>query len=158
VALSFQLAIEPQELANQLGPCVNLFPETSCASKAEGLLDVDARQIVVEDIKGLSALLEVNAIASSDISYCAPVRYSLLLQVESAYAYLKTVHPRKIVSTQPSEARILRRFDINLCSQADEVRSNQACRELQLSVDQASKDLRMPRLTNAGGAGKTPPH
>jgi regulator of cell morphogenesis and NO signaling len=47
---------------------------------------------------------------------------------------------REIVSTQPSAARSLRRFDIDLCSQADESLDH-ACAELQLSVDQVLETL-----------------
>ena len=47
---------------------------------------------------------------------------------------------REIVSTQPSAAAVLQRFDIDLCSQADET-LQQACSELQLSVDQVLEKL-----------------
>ncbi len=47
---------------------------------------------------------------------------------------------REIVATQPSAASILQRFDIDLCSQAD-ASLNQACAELQLSVDQVLEKL-----------------
>jgi CRP/FNR family transcriptional regulator len=47
-----------QELANQLGTVRELISRNLMRLQAEGLLDVDARQIVVKDIKGLSALLE----------------------------------------------------------------------------------------------------
>lgn len=47
---------------------------------------------------------------------------------------------RKIVTTQPSAAAILQRFDIDLCSQAD-ASLRQACAELQLSVDQVLEKL-----------------
>ena len=47
---------------------------------------------------------------------------------------------REIVSTQQSAAGILLRFDIDLCSQADES-LQQACAHLQLSVDQVLEKL-----------------
>jgi regulator of cell morphogenesis and NO signaling len=47
---------------------------------------------------------------------------------------------REIVATQPSAARILRHFDIDLRLQADES-LEQACAELQLSVDQVLETL-----------------
>lgn len=47
---------------------------------------------------------------------------------------------REIVSAHPSAAAILQRFDIDLCSHADESLT-QACAELQLSVDQVLEKL-----------------
>ena len=47
-----------QELANQLGTVRELISRNLMRLQAEGLLEVDARQIVVKDLKGLSALLE----------------------------------------------------------------------------------------------------
>jgi len=47
-----------QELAHQLGTVRELISRNLMRLQAEGLLDVDARQIVVRDLKGLSALLE----------------------------------------------------------------------------------------------------
>jgi regulator of cell morphogenesis and NO signaling len=47
---------------------------------------------------------------------------------------------REIVATQPSAARILRHFDIDLGLQADES-LEQTCAELQLSVDQVLDTL-----------------
>jgi CRP/FNR family transcriptional regulator len=47
-----------QELANQLGTVRELISRNLMRLQAEGLLDVDARRIVVKDMKGLSALLE----------------------------------------------------------------------------------------------------
>ncbi len=47
-----------QELANQLGTVRELISRNLMRLGAEGLLDVDARQIVIRDLKGLSALLE----------------------------------------------------------------------------------------------------
>jgi regulator of cell morphogenesis and NO signaling len=47
---------------------------------------------------------------------------------------------RDIVSSQSSAAAVLQRFDIDLCSRADES-LKQACMELQLSVDQVLEKL-----------------
>lgn len=47
-----------QELANQLGTVRELISRNLMRLQAEGLLDVDARQIVIRDLKGLNALLE----------------------------------------------------------------------------------------------------
>lgn len=54
---------------------------------------------------------------------------------------------REIVTTQPSAARIFHRFDIDLCVQAD-LTLDEACRELQLSVDQV-----LEKLADAAGSG-----
>ena len=56
--IEFQLPATHQELANQLGTVRELISRNLMRLQAEGLLDVDARQIVVKDLKGLNALLE----------------------------------------------------------------------------------------------------
>jgi CRP/FNR family cyclic AMP-dependent transcriptional regulator len=56
--IEFQLPSTHQELAHQLGTVRELISRNLMRLQAEGLLDVDARQIVVKDIKGLSAILE----------------------------------------------------------------------------------------------------
>jgi CRP-like cAMP-binding protein len=56
--IEFMLPGSHQELANQLGTVRELISRNLMRLQAEGLLDVDARQIVVKDIKGMSALLE----------------------------------------------------------------------------------------------------
>ncbi|HET7103236.1 MAG TPA: Crp/Fnr family transcriptional regulator [Terracidiphilus sp.] len=56
--IEFQLPASHQELANQLGTVRELISRNLMRLQAEGLLDVDARQIVVKDMKGLLALLE----------------------------------------------------------------------------------------------------
>lgn len=56
--IEFQLPATHQELASQLGTVRELISRNLMRLQAEGLLEVDARQIVVKDIKGLSALLE----------------------------------------------------------------------------------------------------
>ena len=56
--VEIQLPASHQELANQLGTVRELISRNLMRLQAEGLLDVDARQIVVKDMKGLSALLE----------------------------------------------------------------------------------------------------
>lgn len=57
--IEFQLPASHQELASQLGTVRELISRNLARLQAEGLLDVDARQIVVKDMKGLSALLHV---------------------------------------------------------------------------------------------------
>jgi regulator of cell morphogenesis and NO signaling len=47
---------------------------------------------------------------------------------------------REIVQTQPSAARVLERFEIDLCGQAEKSLDN-TCAELQLSVDQVLEKL-----------------
>ncbi|WP_420236976.1 Crp/Fnr family transcriptional regulator [Telmatobacter bradus] len=59
--IEFQLPATHQELANQLGTVRELISRNLMRLQAEGLLDVDARQIVVKDMKGLSALLETTS-------------------------------------------------------------------------------------------------
>ena len=56
--IEFQLPASHQELASQLGTVRELISRNLMRLQAEGLLEVDARQIVVKDMKGLSALLE----------------------------------------------------------------------------------------------------
>jgi CRP/FNR family transcriptional regulator len=56
--IEFQLPASHQELANQLGTVRELIARNLMRLQAEGLLDVDARQIVVKDVKGLNALLD----------------------------------------------------------------------------------------------------
>jgi len=56
--IEFLLPATHQELANQLGTVRELISRNLMRLQAEGLLDVDARQIVVRDLEGLSALLE----------------------------------------------------------------------------------------------------
>jgi CRP/FNR family transcriptional regulator len=56
--IEFQLPATHQELANQLGTVRELISRNLMRLQAEGLLDVDARRIVVKNMKGLSALLE----------------------------------------------------------------------------------------------------
>ena len=56
--IEFSLPATHQELANQLGTVRELISRNLMRLQAEGLLEVDARQIVVKDIQGLSALLE----------------------------------------------------------------------------------------------------
>jgi CRP-like cAMP-binding protein len=56
--VEFLLPATHQELASQLGTVRELISRNLMRLQAEGLLDVDARQIVVRDLKGLSSLLE----------------------------------------------------------------------------------------------------
>jgi len=53
-----QLPATHQELANQLGTVRELISRNLMRLQAEGLLDVNGRQIVVKNLKGLHALLE----------------------------------------------------------------------------------------------------
>jgi CRP/FNR family cyclic AMP-dependent transcriptional regulator len=55
--IEFALPATHQELANQLGTVRELISRNLMRLHAEGLLEVDARRIVVRDLKGLSALL-----------------------------------------------------------------------------------------------------
>jgi CRP-like cAMP-binding protein len=59
--IEFQLPATHQELANQLGTVRELVSRNLMRLQAEGLLDVDARQIVVRDVEGLKALLETTS-------------------------------------------------------------------------------------------------
>lgn len=56
--IEFQLPSTHQELANQLGTVRELISRNLMRLQAEGLLLVDARRIVVKDLKGLGAILE----------------------------------------------------------------------------------------------------
>jgi len=47
-----------QELANQLGTVRELVSRNLMRLQAEGLVEVDARQIVIKDVKGLAAILD----------------------------------------------------------------------------------------------------
>ena len=62
---------------------------------------------------------------------------------------------REIVSAQPSAAQIFLRFDIDLCSHADESLI-QACAELQLSVDQVLEKLADAEAQALGAAPVDP--
>jgi CRP/FNR family cyclic AMP-dependent transcriptional regulator len=59
--IEFQLPASHQELANQLGTVRELISRNLMRLQAEGLLDVDARQIVVKDMKGMNALLNTTS-------------------------------------------------------------------------------------------------
>jgi CRP/FNR family transcriptional regulator len=56
--VEFRLPDTHQEIANQLGTVRELISRNLMRLQAEGLLEVDAREIVVKDMKGLAALLE----------------------------------------------------------------------------------------------------
>jgi len=56
--IEFQLPATHQELANQLGTVRELVSRNLMRLQAEGLLDVNAREIFIKDIGGLKALLE----------------------------------------------------------------------------------------------------
>ena len=57
---------------------------------------------------------------------------------------------REIIATHPSAARIFERFDIDLCSQAENS-LDCACAELQLSVDQVLEKLANAEAQEQGG-------
>ena len=57
--IEIRLPASHQELANQLGTVRELISRNLMRLQAEGLLDVDARRIVVKDMKGLKAPLDV---------------------------------------------------------------------------------------------------
>ena len=59
--IEFQLPSTHQELASQLGTVRELISRNLMRLQAEGLLDVDARHIVVRDLKGLTAQLEAGS-------------------------------------------------------------------------------------------------
>jgi CRP/FNR family transcriptional regulator len=54
----FRLPGSHQELANQLGTVRELISRNLMRLQAEGLLEVDAREVVVKDMPGLAAVLE----------------------------------------------------------------------------------------------------
>jgi CRP/FNR family transcriptional regulator, cyclic AMP receptor protein len=56
--VEFHLQFSHQEMANQLGTVRELVSRNLMRLQAEGLVEVEARQIVVKDMKGLAALLE----------------------------------------------------------------------------------------------------
>lgn len=56
--VEFLLPASHQELANQLGTVRELVSRNLTRLQAEGLIEVDARQIVVKDLKGLQSLLD----------------------------------------------------------------------------------------------------
>ena len=59
--LEFLLPGSHQELANQLGTVRELISRNLMRLQAEGLLEVDARQIVVKDLKAMTELLEAES-------------------------------------------------------------------------------------------------
>jgi CRP/FNR family transcriptional regulator len=58
LGIEFQLPASHQELANQLGTVRELISRNLMRLQAEGLLDVDARQILIKDIRALNAQLD----------------------------------------------------------------------------------------------------
>lgn len=56
--IEFRLPNSHQEIANQLGTVRELVSRNLTRLQAEGLIDVDAREVVVKDLRGLTALLE----------------------------------------------------------------------------------------------------
>jgi regulator of cell morphogenesis and NO signaling len=62
---------------------------------------------------------------------------------------------RAILTKQPSSAKIFYRFDIDLCGQADQS-LEEACQELQLSVDQVLEKLADSEVLERGGMALDP--
>ncbi len=58
--IEFLLPASHQELANQLGTVRELVSRNLTRLQAEGLLEVDARQVIVKDLKGLSEVLNTS--------------------------------------------------------------------------------------------------
>ena len=56
--IEFQLPATHQELANQLGTVRELVSRNLMRLQAEGMLEVDARRIVVKNLAGMKALLD----------------------------------------------------------------------------------------------------
>jgi regulator of cell morphogenesis and NO signaling len=69
--------------------------------------------------------------------------------------YPSTQSIREIVSTHPSAIKIFQRFDIDLCSQADNS-LERACAELQLSVDQVLEKLSDAESEESGATAPDP--
>ena len=69
--------------------------------------------------------------------------------------YPSTQSIREIVRTHPSAIKILQRFDIDLCSQADDS-LERACAELQLSVDQVLEKLSDAENEESGATAPDP--
>lgn len=59
--IEIQLPGSHQELAHQLGTVRELISRNLMRLQAEGLLEVDAREVIVKDMTGLAALLETSA-------------------------------------------------------------------------------------------------
>ncbi len=59
--VEFRLPGSHQELANQLGTVRELISRNLMRLQAEGLLEVDARDVVVKDMNGLAAVVEAAA-------------------------------------------------------------------------------------------------
>jgi regulator of cell morphogenesis and NO signaling len=69
--------------------------------------------------------------------------------------YPSTQSIREIVRTHPSAIKILQRFDIDLCSEADDS-LERACAELQLSVDQVLEKLSDAENEESGATAPDP--
>ena len=59
--VEFRLPASHQEMANELGTVRELISRNLMRLQAEGLLEVEARRIVVKDMDGLAALVEASA-------------------------------------------------------------------------------------------------
>jgi regulator of cell morphogenesis and NO signaling len=69
--------------------------------------------------------------------------------------YSSTQSIREIVNTHPSATKIFQRFDIDLCSQADNS-LERACAELQLSADQVLEKLSDAENEESGATAPDP--
>jgi len=69
--------------------------------------------------------------------------------------YPSTQSIREIVKTHPSATKIFQRFDIDLCSQADNS-LERACAQLQLSVDQVLEKLSDAESEESGATAPDP--
>ena len=56
--MEFRLPGSHQELANQLGTVRELISRNLMRLQAEGLVEVDAREVIVKDMTGLAGVLE----------------------------------------------------------------------------------------------------
>jgi len=56
--IAFRLPASHQEMAHQLGTVRELISRNLARLQAEGLLEVNAREVVVKDLPGLAALLD----------------------------------------------------------------------------------------------------
>ena len=56
--IAFRLPSSHQEIANQLGTVRELISRNLTRLQAEGLIEIDAREVIVKDLRGLTAVLE----------------------------------------------------------------------------------------------------
>jgi regulator of cell morphogenesis and NO signaling len=78
-----------------------------------------------------------------------------MLQVENNPMATATQSIREIISSQPTAAAILLRFDIDVCAQANETLT-EACSDLQLSVEQVLEKLNDGAALGSGAQHSDP--